>query len=73
MNAFHTEEGSDHSDLSEDPLVGNLVACMIYRVVDETLGFSGVVESALEPQLALPPELPLAPPPSPRARTQESR
>ena len=73
MSAFHTEGESDHSDLSEDQLVENLVACMICRVVDETLGFSGSAESALG--------LPLAPPPGPlrelqresEARTQENR
>lgn len=71
MNAFHTEEESDHSDLSGDPLVENLVACMICRVVDETLGFSGAVESVLEPPPVPPREPPPAPPPSPEARTPE--
>ena len=71
MSVCRTEEESDHWDSSGDPLVENLVACMICRVVDETLGFSGAVESAREPPPAPPREPPPEPPPSPEGRTLE--
>ena len=57
MNASRTEEESDHSDWSGDPLVDNLVACMICRVVDETLGFS----EAVGPEQGPPPVPPRGP------------
>ena len=49
MNASHTEGESDHWDWLGDPLVDNLVACMICRVVDETLGFSEAAGPAQGP------------------------
>ena len=61
MNVYRTEGESDHWDLSEDPLVDNLVACMICKVVDETLGFS----EAGEPERGPPLEPPQGPPPAP--------
>ena len=71
MNAFRTEEGSDHSDWSGDPPVENLVACMICRVVDETLGFSEAVGSTLESPRAPPRVPPQEPLHEPEDRTLE--
>lgn len=48
MSASHTEEVSDRSSLSGDPLVDNWVACMICTVVLETLGFVEADELVLE-------------------------
>ena len=50
MNVSHKEGECHQTDWSEDQLVDNLVACMICRVVDETLGFSEADEQALELQ-----------------------
>tara|TARA_B110000858_G_scaffold193624_1_gene246533 strand:+ start:621 stop:842 length:222 start_codon:yes stop_codon:yes gene_type:complete len=73
MSVCRIEGESDHSDLTEDPLAESLVACMICRVADETLGFSEAVESApvlpLGSLLESLPELQR----EPEARTQESR
>jgi len=70
MSVFRTEEGSDHWDLSEDPLVENLVACMICKVVGETLGLSGADELEPEPPQEPLQEPPQEPPPYPEGKTE---